>query len=338
MKSNAVNNHQSTTTAAGIEGDTAMNNTRLRRRPSALRYTLTSVLALAVALGSSLPAYAAITNTGSISGSTPSGGTVSDTSSESVTVASPVRSFTVAKSLVSISSGSGNDASNPDGGDTITYQYAVDNTGNISITGASVSITDPGPSFIDSGSTPHAGANSLSSIAYVSGDTDTDNNIDPDETWLYQATYSLAQADVDFAAGVTDGVTNTVTTASATAVSGGAATFDSGSSTLTALGTINENAVVNLTKVATRNGSTEDDGSGTPYDPGEDIIYLFTVVNEGNVTLSSLTVSETAFVAPSGASAPSIVCTISGTPSIATLAPGATETCTATYTVQEADL
>ena len=339
MNSNETANLKSPTNIRPAQGGIAMTKTNIMNRGAiGLRTTLTSVLALALAAGASAPAFAAITNTGSVTASTPSGGTVSDTASESVTVAAPVRSFTVAKSIASISTASGDDVSFPDGGDTVTFNYAVANTGNISITGASVSITDPGPSFIDSGSTAHAGANSLSSISYVSGDSNTNGVIEPTETWIYEATYTLDQADVDYAAGVTNGVTNTITTASATAVSGGSATFDSGASTLTAQASILENAVVSLTKVATRDGTTPDNGSVTPFDPGEPIVYLFTVSNPGNVTLSSMTVSETAFVAPSGAGAPTITCTISSNATIASLAPGESETCTATYTVQEADL
>ncbi|MEZ5801496.1 MAG: hypothetical protein R3D29_14820 [Nitratireductor sp.] len=339
MNSNETANLKSPTTIRPAQGGNAMPKTNIMNRGAVgLRTTLTSILALALAAGVSAPAFAAITNTGSVTASTPSGGTVSDTASESVTVAAPVRSFTVAKSIASISTASGDDASFPDGGDTVTFNYAVANTGNISITGASVSITDPGPSFIDNGSTAHAGANSLSSISYVSGDSNTNGVIEPTETWIYEATYTLDQADVDYAAGVTNGVTNTITTASATAVSGGSATFDSGASTLTAQDTISQNAAINLTKVATRDGTTPDNGSVTPFDPGETITYLFTVANQGNVTLSSMTVSETAFVAPSGAGAPTITCTISSNATIASLAPGESETCTATYTVQEADL
>lgn len=303
------------------------------------RKTLTSVLALSVMLGATAPAYAAIDNTGSVTASTPDGGTVSDTSSESVTVATPVREFTLVKSISSISVLNGADAANPDGGDTVTYQYAFANTGNVSLDGTTVSITDPGPTFDG-----NAATNALSAITEIqtlgvnNGDTDGDGNVDPGETWLYQATYTLDQADVDNSAGVADGVSNTVTTVAADDTGGTPGTLDVGGSTLTAADTIPENGSVSLVKIATRDGTTEDDGSVTAYNAGEDIIYLFTVSNNGNVTLSSLTVSETAFTAPSGAAAPTITCTLSGDATIATLAPGATETCTATYTVQEADL
>jgi uncharacterized repeat protein (TIGR01451 family) len=319
---------------------TATGGAIMKTANPALRATTTSVLALILALGASAPAYAAISNTAQVTASTPSGGTVSDTASEDVTVEAANPVFTVAKSVSSVSTASGADAANPDGGDVITYGYAVANTGNITLDPTTVSITDPGPTF-DS----NAATNSLSAISAVEtvpgtndGDANSNGVIDPGETFLYQATYTLAQADVDNSAGVASGVSNTITAAAADTSGAAPATFDSGNSTLTATYTMPENAVVTLAKIATRDGSTEDDGTTTAYAAGDDIIYLFTVANAGNVTLSSLTVSETAFTAPSGSGAPAITCSISGDATIASLAPGANETCTATYTVLEADM
>lgn len=278
------------------------------------------------------PSFAAIENTAQVSGSTPDGGTVTDSSTETITLQTAQPSFTVAKSVASVGTGNGSDAANPDGGDIITYSYAVDNNGNVSLDGSTVSITDPGPTFNAVGAT-----NALSAIAYVSGDTDIDGNIDTDETWIYQSTYTLAQADVDEAAGVTDGVSNTVTTASITSNGGfGAATYDTGNSTLTATATIPENGSLSLAKIATRDGTIEDDGSATPYAAGETVTYRLTVTNNGNVTMSTMTVTETAFDGDGTVSA--ISCTTSLDATIASLAPGASEVCTATYVIQESDL
>lgn len=292
-------------------------------------------MATSIMLSMTLPAFAAIENTAQVSGSTPDGGTVSDTSTETITIQSASPSFTIAKSVASVSNGNGSDLTNPDGGDIITYSYQLANTGNVSIDGATVSITDPGPEFDGNNAT-----NSLGVIAYVSGDADTDNNVDVGETWLYQATYTLSQTDVDNSAGVADGVSNTVTTASAVATGAfGAATFQSGSSTLTATTTIPENGSLSLAKIATRDGVIEDDGSVTGYNTGETVTYRLTVTNNGNVTMSTMTVSETAFDGAGGlGSISAISCNTSLDATIATLAPGASEVCTATYVIQEADL
>lgn len=306
----------------------AMNNATIRIRTR----TLTSLAALSIALGATVPAYAIIDNTATVSGTSPRGNTITDSSTENVTTDSRNPEFTIAKSISTL---------NDESGEAIIFQYVVDNTGNVGLDGTSVSITDPGPQFNGSGAT-----NTLGSITYISGDTNSNNIIDTNESWTYQASYTLAQADVDNAAGITNGVTNTVTTASITDTSTTpvAATFDTVNSTLTAQDTLPDNSAVTLAKIATRDGSTEDDGSGlgTPgtagnaYIAGETITYVFTVENTGNTTLSSLTVSDTSFTGAGTLS--SIVCTISTDATIATLAPGGTETCTATYVVQEGDL
>lgn len=289
-------------------------------------------LALPIMAAMTAPAFANIENTAQVSGSTPDGGTVSDTSTEVITLQAGAPSFTVAKSIKTITISSGADSANPDGGDTITYSYLVDNTGNVSIDGTTISITDPGPTFAT-----NSAVNSFGALGLVSGDTNTDNVLQPNETWTYEATYVLDQLDVDRAAGIADAVSNTISAASATAVgSFGAATFQSGASTLTALGTIAENGALSLTKLATRDGTAEDDGSATPYNAGETVIYRLTVANTGNVTMSSITVSETAFDGSGSISA--VSCSTSGDATIATLAPGVSEVCTATYVIQEADL
>ena len=290
------------------------------------------MIAIMACFGFVPSAFATIDNTAQVSGSTPSGGTVTATSSEQVTIEAASPAFTLVKSITSVSTGSGADLDDPDGGDQITYQYALANTGNITLDGTTVVITDNKPTFNGT-----AGANNLIVDGLISGDANSDGNINPGETWIYRNRYILAQADVDLAAGVANGVTSTIQTASVDAVSTfGAATLDGGNSTLTASATITNAPVVTLAKIATRDGTNEDDGSGTPYAVGETVTYLLTVRNAGNVTLSSLTVSETAFSGanPIGA----IVCSVSSNATIATLAPGGTETCTTTYTIAEGDL
>ena len=65
-------------------------------------------------------------------------------------------------------------------GDVISYTITVENTGNTTLTG--VTVTDD-----------------LATTAptLVSGDTDLDNALDVDETWPYTATYTVTQADID---------------------------------------------------------------------------------------------------------------------------------------------
>jgi uncharacterized repeat protein (TIGR01451 family) len=64
---------------------------------------------------------------------------------------------------------------------------------------------------------------------------------------------------------------------------------------------------------------------------GQLISYSFLATNTGNVTLTNVAVTDTQ-AAPAGSLASGPACPA------ATLAPGATETCTATYTVTQADI
>ncbi|EQM73701.1 DUF7507 domain-containing protein, partial [Microbacterium maritypicum] len=65
---------------------------------------------------------------------------------------------------------------------------------------------------------------------------------------------------------------------------------------------------------------------------GETINYSFLVTNTGNVTLTGVTVTETAFT---GTGTPPVVTCPAGA---ASLAAGATVTCTASYVVTQADI
>ena len=63
---------------------------------------------------------------------------------------------------------------------------------------------------------------------------------------------------------------------------------------------------------------------------GESVAYEFVVTNTGNVTLTAITVTDV-LTAPAGP-ALTVVCPVT------TLAPAASTTCTATYTVTQADV
>ncbi|MFN4764680.1 hypothetical protein ACKGJN_16245, partial [Gillisia sp. Q332] len=65
-------------------------------------------------------------------------------------------------------------------GDVITYEILVDNTGNVAI--RSVVVTDP---------------QATTGPTYASGDTNLDEILDVSETWIYSATYTVTQSDLD---------------------------------------------------------------------------------------------------------------------------------------------
>lgn len=84
-------------------------------------------------------------------------------------------------------------------GDVITYTFVVTNTGNVTLT--NVRPVDAGPTF-----NGVFGAGALSAFDPISVAT-----LEPGADAEFTATYELQQADVDNAAGVADGVSNTAT-------------------------------------------------------------------------------------------------------------------------------
>jgi uncharacterized repeat protein (TIGR01451 family) len=278
------------------------------------RFLLTTGIATMFALSSVSASYAALSNTAQATG-TPAAGTLtnpSDTVNLPVALKNP--KYTTVKSVVSMTTSNGASASQTDGLDVITYQYVVDNTGNVTLSG--VALTDAGPTF-----NGNAATNALSAIALTSGDTNGNNLLETTETWTYTATYVLAQADVDHTAGVSSGVSNSVV-AVANDPQGTPAVQDTGT-VLTATATIPAAPALTIDKTADTAG---------PLSVGQVVNYTYLVKNTGNVTITGVGVTETAF---NGTGTPVPNPTTTGS---TTLAPGGTVTFTASYTVTQADI
>ncbi|HLP93646.1 MAG TPA: hypothetical protein VK168_06395, partial [Saprospiraceae bacterium] len=177
-------------------------------------------------------------------------------------------------------------------GDVLTYSIVVDNTGDIYIGNPVVTDPDADPG----------------TILYVSGDTDTDGNLDVTETWNYTAQHTVTQADLNA------GHFMNTATVTGTPPSGLMVPPASDDEDIPAI----QNPSINIVKT----------GSPASYDAVGDVItYTFTVTNTGNVTLSDVTVTD-----PLPGLNPI-------TPaSVATLAPGASAVFTATYAITQADL
>jgi uncharacterized repeat protein (TIGR01451 family) len=144
-------------------------------------------------------------------------------------------------------------------GELISYTISVANTGNVVLTG--LTVTDP---FV-SNLTP------VLSGGFNSGDLDQDNALDLTETWHYTATHTVTQAEID-AGGTIDNI----------------ATADSnqtGPDTDPASVPVEQNPALNITKDARVPGGTADAA-------GEVINYTISVANTGNMTLSGVTVSD----------------------------------------------
>ncbi len=289
----------------------------LSAKRSALRFaSLLFVVPFMVATTLTAANAANLTNTATASGTPPTGPAVtSGPSTVNIPVVTKAPAYRVLKSITSTTTSSGANASQIDGGDTITYQYQVINTGNVNL--STVTLTDPGVSFNG------GAANALTTgPTKVSGDTVAPGILNVGETWTYTATYVLTQANVNAAAGVTNGVSNTVSS-SARDPQNVAISPTPATSVLTATTTIPSVGTLTVAKTANTAG---------PLTVGQTIVFSYLVTNTGNVTLTSVGINETAFNGTGGTGA------LTPAGGATTLAPGATTTFTASYVVTQADI
>ncbi|MFE7594497.1 hypothetical protein ACFU6K_34340, partial [Kitasatospora sp. NPDC057512] len=182
-------------------------------------------------------------------------------------------------------------------GQVVDYSFLVTNAGNVTLTDVTVNET----AFSGAGAPPVVtcppGAASLAPGASVT----------------CTAAYTVTQADLNAGS-----ITNTAT-ATGTPPSGPPVTTPPSTVTVTATA----NPAITIVKSVDATALTA---------AGQVLHYAYLVTNTGNVTLTNVTVNETAF---SGSGAPPVV---TCPPGAASLAPGASITCTASYTVTQADI
>jgi uncharacterized repeat protein (TIGR01451 family) len=226
-----------------------------------------------------------VTNTATASGTPPTGPAVTSPESTAVVSIPAGPALTLVKSA--------NPTSVSAAGDTVTYSFLVTNTGNVELTG--ITVTE----------TRFTGTNIMPTATCLV------TTLAPGASTTCTATYTVTQADVNAGS-----VTNTAT-ATGTPPVGEAVT------------TPPANAVVTIpaAPALTVVKSAEPSSVGAA---GNTVTYSFAVTNTGNVDLTGVTVAETAF---SGTGTPPVI----SCPST-TLAPGGSQTCTATYTVTQADV
>jgi uncharacterized repeat protein (TIGR01451 family) len=183
-------------------------------------------------------------------------------------------------------------------GDTIQYTYAVTNIGNVDL--AAVSVSDP-------------------SVGGVSCPTPAAPGLAPgqSETCTANAPYTVSQTDIDNGA-VTDTATATATDDQ------GNVSAPSNPSTATVLAVTGDPSM-SIAKSATVSPAADQNAVKV----GDTIQYSYSVRNTGNITLTSVSVSDP--------TAGNVTCP---TPAAPGLAPGASETCTADdpYTVTQDDV
>lgn len=199
-------------------------------------------------------------------------------------------------------------------GDVVTYRFLVTNTGDTALTSVTVQETaftgtgDLGP--ITCGTPPVN--NGQVALAVGASTTCT-------------ATYRTTQADID--AGT---IRNTAIAIGTPPTVPGQPTPDPvRSDPSSARVTVKSTASITVTKSSTTKVIKRS---------GERVTYSFVVVNTGRVTLTGVTVTDRLIAPAAAANLGPITCGPAGTPNgSVTLAPGATITCTAVYTVSRAD-
>ncbi len=224
----------------------------------------------------------------------------------------PAPSMTVAKSVSSATAFS-------QAGDQITYSYELSNTGNVTINNAAP--IDNGPTF-----NGVAATNTLSAYSPVTV------SIAPGSSQTVTATYTLSQQDIDnlfLAANTSVGIENTAA-ASGTPVGGSLPTVADSSAqtgiTLDAALTVNKMADAPTTGLGVNAGFT---------DAGDTIVYTFNVTNSGGVTVNSIAIVDTGPTFNNMAAAGSL--TAISCP-LTMLTPGQSTSCSATYTLAQADV
>ncbi len=278
----------------------------------------------------------AVTNTATASGKEPGGQTATSGPSSAATTITSAAAFTITKTAAAPTIAAGTDPTFTDAGDTITFTYALKNTGSVALTVATV--TDPGPKF-----NGIAGTNALSAFSPAS------TSLAVGATVNITATYTLSQTDVANAVGITNGVTNT---AGATAKNPAGTTITATSSS--AATTIIAVPKLQLTKVGVLTDNVG--GTAAKADLSELVTYSYTVKNAGNVPLTGISITDLhgtpAFTVPLGAGGiTSETLTIPGpfgagaSPDTTandgvwtTLAPGATVKFTWPHTVTQAEM
>ncbi len=184
-------------------------------------------------------------------------------------------------------------------GAVVTYSFVVTNSGNVTLTNVGVTDTQTAPAgALASGPTCPAGAASMAPGASVT----------------CTATYTVTQADLN------NGSINDSATAAGTKPGGGTTTSAPSLATVTAT----QGPALTIAKSASPT---------TVSAVGATVTYSFVVTNSGNVTLTNVAVTDTQ-TAPAGALTTGPTCPAGAT----SMAPGASVTCTATYTVTQADL
>ncbi len=310
-----------------------MTKSRTHHRPF-LRSATASALAIITAM---TPAYAAITNTVTVNGTSPSG-PVTATDDATVTPEPAAPAMTVNKTSSFVDTGS----PGAEGGDVITYTYVVTNTGNTFLKNVSLNDVHQGQGpFVQ----PVLAASPLTDNNTTAGSDSTDNGTDavwdvlaPGDAVTFTASYTVVTNDITGNGGGDGDIDNTVT------ASGG---YDNGTTTTPVSATDTESVplYINSSLIVAKTASPN-----TNVRAGDVITYTYVVTNNGNVPVTAISLSDShnatgappvpAFQSLTNTSGNSVNGQIGDTDLnvIDVLWPGDSATFTATYTVNQTDV
>ena len=220
---------------------------------------------------------------------------------------------------------------NNDQGDVIVYTIAVANTGSVTLSGLALTdtLTDGSGGSLSLASGPTFTSNSASSA---------EGSLAVGEISTYTATYTISQ-NVANTGSVNNSVSATASTPGnsndVTDVSDDGDDSDGNTANDVTVVLTSSDSSIEVTKTAVVN----DTNGNSKTDQGDVIVYNITVHNTGNITLSSITVSDTLTDGNGGSlsldSGPSFVSN-SGSSAQGTLISGEIATYTATYTISAA--
>ena len=259
---------------------------------------LTAILALSVGMASVSPAYAFITNTATARGEAPGGDTgnaaddITDTDSVDVGVVpdapalSIVKAFTINEIVTVDSLGQETEI--------ITYTYTVTNDGNTTINGVGITDTHDGSAALG---TPVIDA---TSVVGTTGNATVD--LLPTEVAIFSVAYTITAADIagSGGGGSPDGNLDNSAVAEGTYPDGGTGVTVT-STADTASVPLDSNPSLNVAKAAHDDGIptalggagvNPALGTGSNVVAGTLITYVYSVVNDGDVPLQSVGVSD----------------------------------------------
>ncbi|RVU84672.1 DUF11 domain-containing protein [Leucothrix sargassi] len=186
-----------------------------------------------------------VDNSASASG-TPAGGTLPTADDTNTIPVTPTPSWALEKTSTSTPT---------QAGDIATYSFALENTGNVTISGVTLADAqcDVAPTTPDSGDTANAGI------------------LDPNETWVYSCSHTVTQAEIDA------GSVNNSASASGTSAGG-------------TLPTADDTNTIPVTPMPS--WTLEKTSTSAPTQAGDVATYNFTLVNTGNVTISGVVLDD----------------------------------------------